>query len=64
MDIEQALEQVNWNSSKDVIKFYESNNLYFSNKKVDADLSISYELLDIKTAYFNALDNEGHYSKA
>ncbi len=61
--IRQELQQVDWNSPKSIVNFYESNILYFNNINIDSDLSKSKDIIDVKLSFCYALIDLGHFTK-
>ena|SRR6056297_1728830 len=62
--IREEIETVNWKDNNSVIKFYESNSVYFENKRDFADQDELEDIARVKINYSYALHYKGHYSKA
>lgn len=58
----QGFELIDWRNKDEVIKFYESNKLYFDNYQSQNQIETILSTIDIKLSYCDAQISKYHYS--
>lgn len=61
--LEQQLHDVDWKNPESIVRFYESNQLYFDNYQLVHDEDKISAFIDIKLHYVNSLFSKAHYDK-
>lgn len=58
----QGIELIDWRDKEEVIRFYETNKLYFDNYHLQTQPDSIVEMIDIKLTYCDALISKNHYT--
>lgn len=63
MNLLEESKKVNWQNGSEIIQFYESRKLYFSNANKIQDEETLYNIINVKYHYANSLFFKSHYDK-